>query len=73
MMQQVYVSDSDKYDILDGVDFEIIQERNQEIEKLEQDISDVAEINTSIASMIFEQGEQIDLAAESIETSRNQH
>lgn len=69
MMQQVYISANEKDDLFDLVDFEIVKERNQEIQELEQDISNVAEINTSLASMIFEQGEQIDFAAESIETA----
>ena len=53
----------------DDVAEAIIRERNKEIQELEQDLSDLSESMEIIASLLQEQGEELDIAENNTENS----
>ena len=63
----------DNYDILlmddEEIDHKILKERNESIQNLEQDITDISDIWSSLASMVNIQGEEIDMVDHQVEVS----
>jgi hypothetical protein len=57
------------WDVQDDIDLAIINERNHEIKKIEQDVTTISEISTDIAMMVHAQAEDIDTANKNIETT----
>lgn len=54
---------------LDEVDLAILKERQEELRKIEEDTLSISEIMNSLSSLLCEQGENLDLATEHVESS----
>lgn len=68
-MQTSFWDDPD-FQIIEEVDYKIIEERNVEIKKLADDIEGISEIMTDLALLVGEQGENIEIAEKNIEESK---
>ena len=44
------------------IDLAIIEERNEELRKIAQDMEDLSDINLSLSELVYEQGEELDIA-----------